>query len=1173
MSKTMKIETLFKDNIHRQIDGVIKADDHSNLIQEVSEYVITAEISRKLENFFEAYNDVRHSNAGVWISGFFGCGKSHLLKMLSLLLEDVHIDSTRLFDLFLPKIEDQMLRAHFKKAVSIPSKSILFNIDQNASQTSSGEDELVGVFNKVFNGMQGFYENSPYIAEFECHLKEDGLLEKFKQTYQELYGKSWESGRETAHLLDNEEFAKALVKVKPMSEAEALKILDRYESSFDLSIKSFCQKVKKYLDQQVKGFRLNFYVDEVGQYIAGKGNLMLNLQTLAESLTTVCEGRAWILVTAQQDMESIVGDMNTQQSNDFSKIQGRFPTRLSLTSANVAEVIQRRLLTKKPESQGELAALYAKECNNMKAIFQFGDDSRTYKTYLDQEHFVLCYPFLPYQFELFQESLRQLSRHNAFEGKNRAIGERSMLSVFQDVLKNIAGFTLGQVAPFDLMFEGLKQAIKGEALKSINQAERSLSDPFQIRILKALFLIKFDRSFKATKRNIAILLIEAFEANLKDHERRVQEALNKLEQESFIQRLGNIYEFLTDTEKDIENEIKDTDIERTAIGDLLKEILYQEILKDSKVRYEGNGNDYPFTRKIDDQMFGRESELGINILTQLTEGHGDAAILVNMFRKSDEMLVILPEDKTLVDDLRLFIKTAKYIQLKSSAHMREEERRILTSKADQNNNRRSGLLAKLEEMLVNAVFYVNGTAIKSSGAEPRAKVHRAFQELIKQTYPHLKMLSGKTYKEEFLKEILLDTGERQYSPEIQGLHEAQKDLFNTINREKNKGSRSTVKSLMEIYEKKPYGWYQSALLCLIAELFELNKIEVRQDSNVLSARELYNNLTNSRTFSVTIIEPQQEFTEAQISNLKSFHQDYFDTNNTGKDAKSVADIFIKALVEECHGLEKLAAQKDRYPFLSALDPAIAKLKSLANKDYSTFLLDTRSFEDELLNQKEDHTDKIKKFMNGEMKKIYDEARAWVDQSRANFDYIKGADADTLKNLAGFKEPYKGKVMQDIKQALDRVKTQVEAEVQQRRQLVSEEINELVAKLQSDSQFSQLKTQEQEQLTQPLLELKKDLAQQQLIPVIKDYGGRAKELQLKQLNRAAELSTSTPPRVETTGSKIPYVPPVKKITVGVSEVKPIYGKACLESEADVDEYLGGLRAEYMRLIKENKRIQI
>jgi hypothetical protein len=1170
----MNIQTLFKDNIHRQIDGVIKADDHSNLIQEVSEYVITAEISGKLDKFFEAYNDIRHSNAGVWISGFFGCGKSHLLKMLSLLLEDVQVDNTRLFDLFLPKIEDEMLKAQFKKAVSIPSKSILFNIDQNASQTSTGEDEILGVFNKVFNGMQGFYENSPYIAEFESHLKDDGLLEKFKQTYQDLYGESWESGRETAHLLDNEEFAKALVKVKPMSEAEALKTLDRYESSFDLSIKSFCQKVKKYLDQQPKGFRLNFYVDEVGQYIAGKGNLMLNLQTLAESLTTVCEGRAWILVTAQQDMESIVGDMNSQQSNDFSKIQGRFPTRISLTSANVAEVIQRRLLTKKTESQAELSTLYAKECNNIKAIFQFGDDSRTYKTYKDQEHFILCYPFLPYQFELFQESLRQLSRHNAFEGKNRAIGERSMLSVFQDVLKNISELSLGQVAPFDLMFEGLKQAIKGEALKSIHQAEKSLSDPFHIRTLKALFLIKFDHSFKATKRNISILLIEAFDANLKEHDKRVQEALNKLEQESFIQRLGNVYEFLTDTEKDIENEIKDTDIERTAIGDLLKEILYQEILKDSKVRYEGNGNDYAFTRKIDDQMFGRESELGINILTQLTEGHGDPAVLVNMFRSPDEMLVILPEDKTLVDDLRLFKKTEKYIQLKNSAHMREEERRILMTKADQNNNRRSGLLAKLEEMLTHAAFYVNGTEIKSSGSEPRSKVHRAFQELIQQTYPHLKMLSGKTYKEEFLKEILLDTGDQHYRPDIQILHEAQKDLFNTINREKNKGSRSTVKSLLEIYEKKPYGWYQSAMLCLIAELFELNKIEVRQDSNTLNARELYNNLTNSRTFTATIIEPQQEFSEKQISDLKSFHREYFDANNTGKDAKAVADVFAKALVEESHNLEKLTVQKDRYPFLAALEPAIAKLKSLSNKDYSTFLLETRSFEDELLNQKEDHTDKIKKFMNGEMKKIYDEARSWVDQSRANFDYLKGVEVDTLKNLEGFKEPYKGNVMQNIKQALDKVKTQVEAEVSQHRQLVSQDITDLVAKLQSDSQFSHLKPQDQELLTRPLLELQKDLAQQQLIPVIKDYGRRAKELQLKQLNKAAELGTPTPPPPsDTRGTKTVYVPPVKKITVGVSEVKPIYGKACLESEADVDEYLGGLRAEYLRLIKENKRIQI
>ena len=73
-------------------------------------------------------------------------------------------------------------------------------------------------------------------------------------------------------------------------------------------------------------------MDEVGQYIAEHTKLMTNLQTIAESLATKCKGRAWIIVTAQEDMDTVIGDMNQQKSNDFTKIQARFKNRMKLTS-------------------------------------------------------------------------------------------------------------------------------------------------------------------------------------------------------------------------------------------------------------------------------------------------------------------------------------------------------------------------------------------------------------------------------------------------------------------------------------------------------------------------------------------------------------------------------------------------------------------------------------------------------------------------------------------------------------------------------------------------------------------------------------------------------------------------------------------------------------------------
>ena len=154
---------------------------------------------------------------------------------------------------------------------------------------------------------------------------------------------------------------------------------------------------------------------------------MTNLQTVAESLGTKCNGRSWIIVTAQEDMNTVIGEMGKQQSNDFSKIQARFANRLKLTSQDVAEVIQKRLLAKKHQGVEILTEVYHEEHSNFKTLFDFTDGSQTFKNFQDKEHFIHSYPFIPYQYPLFQAAIQSLSDHNAFEGKHSSVGERSML--------------------------------------------------------------------------------------------------------------------------------------------------------------------------------------------------------------------------------------------------------------------------------------------------------------------------------------------------------------------------------------------------------------------------------------------------------------------------------------------------------------------------------------------------------------------------------------------------------------------------------------------------------------------------------------------------------------------------------------------------------------------------
>ena len=152
----MEIKDIFVRPIDRSLEGVIKADalDDATVKQELDEYVVTDELKKHFAKFFHAYADSIGKDTekmGVWISGFFGSGKSHFLKILSYLLENREIDGRHAVDFFDAdrKISDPMVIANIHRSESIPTDVILFNIDAKSSK-QQGEDSLLDVFIRVF---------------------------------------------------------------------------------------------------------------------------------------------------------------------------------------------------------------------------------------------------------------------------------------------------------------------------------------------------------------------------------------------------------------------------------------------------------------------------------------------------------------------------------------------------------------------------------------------------------------------------------------------------------------------------------------------------------------------------------------------------------------------------------------------------------------------------------------------------------------------------------------------------------------------------------------------------------------------------------------------------------------------------------------------------------------
>ena len=1173
----MSLKKMFQKPVDRHIEGVIKADDEERLKLEVEEYVLTNEVAKRLEAFLDAYKNYEGAN-GAWISGFFGSGKSHLLKILSLILENRLIEGTPALDMFLPKCEDNaILRGDLQKAAAIPSKSILFNIDQKADVISKTQiDALLAVFVKVFDEMCGYYGKQGHIAQFERDLDNRGQYSDFKTAYLDISEKEWEFGREQA-LLEGQNIAEAYARVAGVEKDAALGILDKYRKDYKVSIEDFANQIHDYIERQGAEFRLNFFVDEVGQYVAGNTKLMTNLQTIAESLATKCRGRAWLVVTAQEEMQKVIGEINSQQSEDFSKIQDRFANRMKLTSADVAEVIQKRLLAKNRDGAAYLKKVYRTQANNFKTFFDFADGSKTYRNFQDQDHFTDCYPFIPYQFALFQAAIQDLSMHNAFEGRHSSVGERSMLGVFQQVAIQVSGQEAGQLATFDLMFEGIRAALKANIQRSILVAEKHLDHPFAVQVLKALFLVKYVKKFKTTVRNICVLMLDRFDRDLSAFTTEVQEALNLLEQQTYIQRNGNLYEFLTDEEKDVEQEIKHTDVETTDVSDELARIIFDHIIRNRKIRHEESGRDYPFSKKLDDRLIGREYELAIHVISPFNENAGREEMLRMQSWGRDELLVLLPPDNRLVQDLLMYKRTEKYVRQNISIIQQETIKRILTDKSFQNRERLTEIQKRVHILLSKSTLYISGDEIEIGSNDPQLRIVQAFSSLVLRVYPNLRMLSGIAYTEDDISKYLSQSQDSLFDSDVTILSEPEQEMQAFVQGNRRNGVRTTMKSLVEHFERKPYGWQLGAVLCVLAKLCARGKIEARSNGDILEDADLEKALRNTHGYGNVVMDPQIDFTASQLRRLKTFYEDFFDSPPKGREAKELgretAEAF-NALVKE---LAALSGQVDQYPFLAQLDQPTEQVNKLAGKPYTHYLTELSSFEDTLLDLKESIIDPIRRFMTGPNQGLYKEARRYLQEQEPNLPYVAGDDAAEIQNILADTTCYKGNRMQQVKTCLDALKANIAAQVKAEAGKTADAIAALRDRLVAMDEFKNLRGEQQAESKQAFETKQNEIESQRLIAVIRDTLRRFEDEEYPRL--LAKVESWSRPEKNESDYKTPAGEGKGKVSDPPSQFVPArsirvsFDKPWLAEESDVDRYLKALKKALMEQIANGKRVQI
>ena len=1159
----MKLTEIFAKDVQRPIEGVIKADDTSHLSTEVDEYVITNETAKGLEQLLEAYTDYTNAN-GVWISGYYGSGKSHLLKMLAHLLGDVEgqeFERQRVFESFDSKAHGAFLPALLAKAERIPAKSLLFNIDQKATLIAKDQtDALLKVFVKVFDESCGYYGNQGHVAQFERHLDNRGQYEEFKAAYVRIAGRDWAQGREEG-VLEEVNVAKAYAEVSGQTEGAPTNILTKYRNEYSLSIEDFADEVKAWIDKQETGFRLNFFVDEAGQFIGSNTHLMLNLQTIAESLNTKCQGQAWVFVTSQEDMDKVVGDRTKQQGNDFSKIQARFKTRVKLTSADVEEVIRKRLLEKNAVGEAALNAIYASESANFKTLFDFVDGAKTYRNYTDEVHFVGTYPFVSYQFPLFQAAIEGISDHNVFEGRNSSVGERSMLGVVQQVAKDIGDVEVGRLATFDHMFAGIRASLKSAAQSAILVAERNLENDLAVRLLKALFLVKYVESFQATPRNLTVLVYDRFGLDLPALSKKVQEALTMLEVQTYVQRNGNTYEYLTNEEQVIEEEIKNVDIDAAEVSGRLFKILSGDVIKTNKLRFAKNGQDFAFGYKLDDQVYGPQRELAVHFITPEYPFSPDEIRMHSAGK--DELRVILEPDERALSDLRLLIRTEKYTKRKQTTALSPIEEQILRSKATLNVEREKELVERIRRAVGKAALVINAADLTSTAQDPIARVTDGFQDLVSRTYTQLGLLGGSTYSEQQIAAFASPDQSGMFDdPSLSALGVPGDEVLSFVLQRDRLGEQVTVKKIVDAFQAKPYGWDLASIEVVVAWLIGTSKVTLTVDGNALKRTEVAATLRNTQKHAHAVVAPQKAFDERKVAAFRKFCTEFFDEAAAPKDPLELAR----------HGGDKLRSKLDelkarvtgsKYPFVEQLIAPIEILGQAVGKPDEWYLTEF-NLGDELLDAKESVIDPIQSFLSGGQRAIYDETVALLVLHVNNLSYLPAGSDEEVRQLLDDPSAFRGNRMAQLKQASEQLARLIDVEVAADRTAVADVIDARSADVFGSIDFTTASEPVQVGVKNEIELIRGRVDRETQIAMIRQLGFTFEETTYPSL-----LDQLAAARLAESDSGREHEPVKQAVSVKTITAPGVHG--VLDTTEDVDRYLEALRGALLSVLGDGKRI--
>lgn len=900
----MFIKEIFETKIEEKIDPVIKVGERENdqkLAAEIGNFVVTPALEQLLEEVLEHYTDTILSatdETGVWISGYFGSGKSHLAKIISLLIENRSLEGVPATERFKSRVSssshrhDALIR-HLSRISQCNTNVIAFNIN---TLTGSKETPLPLLLLSQYYISKGYSSNHIFAQVIESELDSGGKLDEFHSAVEKLTNQSWQKIRFKSGYYTKDLY-KAVCEVVPEQfsnpdEVEAaLKITEKGEIyNIQYLVATLLSDLKIRERREKKPCRLMLVMDETGQWIGDDGDRLHLLQAFVEEAGSRGQGKLWVTVTTHEDMSSIIRNAKGLKT-DMKKIEARFRFKISLTTENIERVLEDRLLKKNVAGKKEVAALYQANAGVLRGMGQLEDTLQKLPD-CTPETFEKFYPFFPYYIHLIPDIVKSL-RSAGGRGEQLSGSTRTLLAITQDIIttgrRAYLKAPVGDIVSFDEVYGNLEGSeVNPDVRKELSRITERVSGATELtrRVAEVLYLIREIGYIPKTPQNLARLLVERTDDDVAAIVRKITPELEKLQKAKIVARIGNDYEFLTKEGRNFEEEVIEA-MSSLRWQDVLKGIedLDLKFVDFSTVPFLGW--ECPVRIFYDTKEVSRDGDIRVQIYSPLERlgGRQIAEIEEDSTHHSNEytIFVLSGTVQKFDDQVKYYLAMKGVIDLwKGDPHKSPEAHQLASNREDNELKKQRGKIQEsVSESLRQAQIIFKGSsrslAVKKDQT-PSQALRAELAQFMPGIYTKYEKVPYRVQKEQNLIVDILK-GDQTLTADIKGIKiydkagniDKQSPLLFEIrafmDSKRSIKERVLGNNLIEKFSRPPYGWHQGAIRAGVASLVRSGDMKVIIEKKTFtnpSDSTLQNALKNSRDFNKVQLEIEESETDKTV---------------------------------------------------------------------------------------------------------------------------------------------------------------------------------------------------------------------------------------------------------------------------------------------------------------------